>query len=389
MVAEGQQEQCREQEEGEECREQGDGMEREEPGVTRPAEELPTPESPLLPLPLPKVSTTFPLDWAGGLVLAKLPPIHDSVELRPGRPAGAKLLPDRAKVFPRGSLPPAVRRQREPKFVPYEPYRGAVTAMEGAGSRRPPLLGRGSRGSSVESSPADRPSPARGEGWGEEGSPLAANYAVMLRAKEQELEELVARAEGAERQLKIQAKVNSEVKRLLVASVGEDIEARVAFLTQDKARLAADVMQYSNQIATDWEARETLGVESDVWKSKYLASSVIVEELERGRREAAGRAEAAEHASRRLLGERAGLRAGLAAATATICNLTAAFDPLSPRKQPVDGGKPLNLVEAVAALEVAATGLAGRLVGEAMLAAAVEAAGELAVADTPAEAEVA
>ena len=38
--------------------------------------------------------------------------------------------------------------------------------------------------------------------------------------------------------------VNSEVKKLLVASVGEDIEARVDFLTQDKARLAADVMQY-------------------------------------------------------------------------------------------------------------------------------------------------
>ena len=38
--------------------------------------------------------------------------------------------------------------------------------------------------------------------------------------------------------------MNSEVKKLLVASVGEDIEARVDFLTQDKARLAADVMQY-------------------------------------------------------------------------------------------------------------------------------------------------
>ena len=34
------------------------------------------------------------------------------------------------------------------------------------------------------------------------------------------------------------------MKKLLVASVGEDIEARVDFLTQDKARLAADVMQY-------------------------------------------------------------------------------------------------------------------------------------------------
>ena len=43
--------------------------------------------------------------------------------------------------------------------------------------------------------------------------------------------------------------MNSEVKRLLVASVGEDIEARVDFLTQDKARLAADVITYNNKIS--------------------------------------------------------------------------------------------------------------------------------------------
>ena len=36
---------------------------------------------------------------------------------------------------------------------------------------------------------------------------------------------------------------------MLVASVGEDIEARVDFLTQDKARLAADVLQYNNKIS--------------------------------------------------------------------------------------------------------------------------------------------
>ena len=34
-----------------------------------------------------------------------------------------------------------------------------------------------------------------------------------------------------------------------MASVGEDIEARVDFLTQDKARLAADVLQYNNKIS--------------------------------------------------------------------------------------------------------------------------------------------
>ena len=71
-------------------------------------------------------------------------------------------------------------------------------------------------------------------------------------------------------------KVNSEVKKLLVASVGEDIEAKVDYLTQDKARLAADIRQFSNQISKDFEEKEKLSVQSDVWKSKFLACRWVV-----------------------------------------------------------------------------------------------------------------
>ena len=65
--------------------------------------------------------------------------------------------------------------------------------------------------------------------------------------------------------------MNSEVKKLLVASVGEDIEAKVDYLTQDKARLAADIRNYSSKISKDFEEKEVLSVESDLWKSKFLA----------------------------------------------------------------------------------------------------------------------
>lgn len=202
------------------------------------------------------------------------------------------------------------------------------------------------------------------EGWegqeqGQE-SPLVNNYRVMLAAKEQELEELRARVEQAEQQLKIQTKVNSEVKRLLVASVGEDIEARVDFLTQDKARLAADVMQYSNQVATDWEAKEALGVESDVWRSKYLASSVIVEELDKSRQEAVSRSESLEHAGRRLLGERSSLRQSLAASQQLLSGLTAAFDPLSQGGQ---AARQEDVLQAAERLHGTAAALSNRLVG--------------------------
>ena len=65
--------------------------------------------------------------------------------------------------------------------------------------------------------------------------------------------------------------MNSEVKRLLIASVGEDIEAKVDYLTQDKARLSADIRTYASKMSRDFEEKERLSVESNLWKSKFLA----------------------------------------------------------------------------------------------------------------------
>merc|ERR1719351_135778 len=140
---------------------------------------------------------------------------------------------------------------------------------------------------------------------------LEKNYRVMLDIKEKELARMQEMLMNSEKQLKIQTKVNEEVKRLLVASVGEDIEARVEFLTQDKARLAADVLEYNNRIAIDWERKEELGVEKDVWRSKFLASTVIVDELTRTKQNVVQRVEDLEHLSRRLLLERTNLKQNL------------------------------------------------------------------------------
>ena len=89
-----------------------------------------------------------------------------------------------------------------------------------------------------------------------------------------------------------------------LVSVREDIEARVEFLSQDKARLAADVLEYNNRIASDWERKEELGVESDVWRSKFLASTVIVDDLTRTKQTCVQRMEDLEHTARRSESEK-------------------------------------------------------------------------------------
>lgn len=67
-------------------------------------------------------------------------------------------------------------------------------------------------------------------------------------------------------------KVNAELKALLVASVGEDMEARVHFLTEDKVKLGDNIRQYVEKIALDFEQKEKLSIEADIWRSKFLAS---------------------------------------------------------------------------------------------------------------------
>ena len=51
-------------------------------------------------------------------------------------------------------------------------------------------------------------------------------------ARDTTIADLRRELEERDKQLRIQTQVNTEVKRLLVASVGEDIEAKVDFLTQ-------------------------------------------------------------------------------------------------------------------------------------------------------------
>ena len=58
------------------------------------------------------------------------------------------------------------------------------------------------------------------------------NVRDYVMERQSEIAKLRRELDERDKQLRIQTQVNTEVKRLLVASVGEDIEAKLDFLTQ-------------------------------------------------------------------------------------------------------------------------------------------------------------
>lgn len=98
---------------------------------------------------------------------------------------------------------------------------------------------------------------------------------------EKQIADLTRERDYIANQLKFQAQVNSELKNLLIASVGEDLQTKVNLLTEDKLFLARALVNTSENLSSHSEEIEYLSGQSEVWRSKFLASSLMVEELAR------------------------------------------------------------------------------------------------------------
>lgn len=96
--------------------------------------------------------------------------------------------------------------------------------------------------------------------------------ASQQKLYEQQIAELKKERDSFESQLKFQVQVNSELKNLLVAAVGEDLQTRVNVLTEDKLQLARALLSSAHNISTHTEQIEFLANQSEVWRSKFLAS---------------------------------------------------------------------------------------------------------------------
>lgn len=99
-----------------------------------------------------------------------------------------------------------------------------------------------------------------------------ASSITQQKMYENQIGALKKERDSCESQLKFQVQVNSELKNLLVAAVGEDLQTRVNVLTEDKLQLARALLNSAHNISSHTEQIEYLASQSEVWRSKFLAS---------------------------------------------------------------------------------------------------------------------
>ncbi|XP_058166070.1 golgin-45 [Dasypus novemcinctus] len=89
--------------------------------------------------------------------------------------------------------------------------------------------------------------------------------------------------EGLSNQLRVQTEVNRELKKLLVASVGDDLQYHFERLAREKNQLILENEALGRNTTQLSEQLERMSIQCDVWRSKFLASRVMADELTNSR----------------------------------------------------------------------------------------------------------
>ena len=175
-------------------------------------------------------------------------------------------------------------------------------------------------------------------------------------------DEAVTRNKRLSVQLEAQRRANQELKRLLVASVGSELNGQFERVAQEKAELSVELEDTLQQLTRDWEEIERLAIAADLWRSKFVASCVMVEELSQWQAALVRQLRAGEAALQDLLTEHVELGRALRAAQEDLRHVHASFAAsLQCKERP--GGVCALLLVGLAALPSRA-GWSGRLAGQ-------------------------
>uniref|UniRef100_A0A3Q3FBS2 Basic leucine zipper nuclear factor 1 n=1 Tax=Labrus bergylta TaxID=56723 RepID=A0A3Q3FBS2_9LABR len=138
---------------------------------------------------------------------------------------------------------------------------------------------------------SSRTGPAEGKGEAgqqaeEQGSPplpLVEDWRVQLEKLQNSERRLLQDKEGLTNQIRVQTEVNRELKKLLVASVGDDLQYHFERLSREKNQLILENEALGRSLSHTAEQLERMSIQCDVWRSKFLASRVMAEELTNAR----------------------------------------------------------------------------------------------------------
>ncbi|XP_043819327.1 golgin-45 isoform X2 [Dromiciops gliroides] len=119
--------------------------------------------------------------------------------------------------------------------------------------------------------------------------------------------------EGLSNQLRVQTEVNRELKKLLVASVGDDLQYHFERLAREKNQLILENETLGRNTTQLSEQLERMSIQCDVWRSKFLASRVMADELTNARAALQRQSRDAQSAIQDLLSEREQFRQEMSA----------------------------------------------------------------------------
>ncbi|KAK7166827.1 hypothetical protein R3I93_006564 [Phoxinus phoxinus] len=118
---------------------------------------------------------------------------------------------------------------------------------------------------------------------GDEPEPEPVDSRILLEKLQNSERRLLQDKEGLSNQLRVQTEVNRELKKLLVASVGDDLQYHFERLSREKNHLILENEALGRSHTHTAEQLERMSIQCDVWRSKFLASRVMAEELTNAR----------------------------------------------------------------------------------------------------------
>ncbi|MCJ8747825.1 hypothetical protein PDJAM_G00157860 [Pangasius djambal] len=147
-------------------------------------------------------------------------------------------------------------------------------------------------------------SPHHGEDRPPSPSSEPQDYKSVVEKLQNSERRLLQDKEGLSNQLRVQTEVNRELKKLLVASVGDDLQYHFERLSREKNQLILENEVLGRNLAHTAEQLERMSIQCDVWRSKFLASRVMAEELTNARAALQRQTREAQTAIQDLLRER-------------------------------------------------------------------------------------